>query len=1305
MTIQNISFTQTDISGITSLLFDEKEVEIIHPEVEVRFGKSEVSSSGKPFFNTDVGEKRFNNIIGTIKQRKLYISSNTMKDTIYYKGRLRRIVSEDGSEIYQNKMKSSDKDIVIVPSFKQTNNGIQKEEETIRISKSYEKQITKTDWDSSNEQQNLSVSRERLSFKMNVYTLDLTIKRYSNGRSTFEVEAEFTVDFINEIVKKGKSSITDFMVNIKYILNDIYTNIHSICSTSYFQPIQDKINSFNNKPPELRPKNISDEDVMTTKMHRLYAVTNKLDGVGYNLIFVNQTVGKTTFIVPIVYNSVDIIRLASIKTENIVDKNEDILTSFSNVEIYFVEDTKTEFSIEVHLFDTLIYGKERTYTLDLHDRLQRSENISEFCIKNFASPKLTFEVKQFFYNERDVNKNIKNVITYMNNRYDTDLIKYNDGIIFQPMGSYYITKVGDNPPIEQSILKWKFPSKVTIDFLLKEYSILKDGTLSYKLYSKTRPETFEVFRDQYTNTEHSIEINKDSYFDGVKGDNLNGRVVELGIEKGSWVIHRIRFDKGPEKVNHIKTANVTFVDMLYEFTLPYLIELINFANRETYEKPEKRKLMDIKQKEYIEPIKQVETIKKQIFISKPREALNADIKWLFPNTDKVKGQRITDLGLKSITRPKDAKIITDYITRKYYELFKKDSRNAIITDAMAGNGGNTLNFSRDFKKVNAIEIDELTAEILEHNIKLYGIRNAVIFQDSFFNVINNISQNIIYIDPFTGERTGKEIIIDGKSLADVINDISPYTDMIVLKASKNVNISDIKPNSVDDFTYYNLITIIPSKKSEIKEEQGIPNLRKLANIIKKDYIRYSKDKIVLDIGSGVGGDLFKYEEVKPKELYFVEPSQTNIKDMEFRLDNSKQFLKHIKPILKYLNVGGEETDEVVKFVGKKVDIINMFFSLTFFFKDKNTLENLANTIDSLLSPDGMFIGTTMAIPNIKEPIVNDTFTIKRVNYSDKLIGSEVIIDIKNTKTATYQKEYIVNLEYLKYILATKGIYIEKEFSFNNAKNKEQLTEDELLLNSYYYGFIFKRKSIGIVSTPTIVPIKNDIGFVNELWYRAPSPGDGTCLFHSVMMALVKNNEEYKDTLGLDIRDKIADSFTLEDFTKLQKGYLSTILMHQMLQEKMTLNCFINIPDTLTEEQFKQNVDKIISNNSGINNIVNLEYIFVEEMKKIGLNEVEIREVFKGLYLISYLQYSSLIKDKSYWVDQSITLLLAEKLKINIVVISSNTMQVYKDAGELNKDYLTVVIFNVDGTHFEPMYKQYNDYTKSIFTLEELKTIL
>jgi hypothetical protein len=98
------------------------------------------------------------------------------------------------------------------------------------------------------------------------------------------------------------------------------------------------------------------------------------------------------------------------------------------------------------------------------------------------------------------------------------------------------------------------------------------------------------------------------------------------------------------------------------------------------------------------------------------------------------------------------------------------------------------------------------------------------------------------------------------------------------------------------------------------------------------------------------------------------------------------------------------------------------------------------------------------------------------------------------------------------------------------------------------------------------------------------------------------------------------------------------------------------------------------------------------------------EVFKGLYLIAYLEYSNLLKDKSYWVDQSMILLLAEKLKINIIVISSRNMQIYKEAGNYKPDLLSVVIFNVDDLHFEPMYRYNNNEKQYVFQLNELKEI-
>ena len=76
--------------------------------------------------------------------------------------------------------------------------------------------------------------------------------------------------------------------------------------------------------------------------------------------------------------------------------------------------------------------------------------------------------------------------------------------------------------------------------------------------------------------------------------------------------------------------------------------------------------------------------------------------------------------------------------------------------------------------------------------------------------------------------------------------------------------------------------------------------------------------------------------------------------------------------------------------------------------------------------------------------------------------------------------------------------------------------------------------------------------------RTGTVGDGSCLFHAVMYLLSQNylddNKEYNPEkykeLALDLRDKIADSFTLSDFSNLQNKNLSIILMHEMLQTKI-----------------------------------------------------------------------------------------------------------------------------------------------------------
>jgi len=176
MTIQNISFTKTDIEGIQNLLFEEKTsqlVEGISPEVEVRFGTLNISKSGKPYFNSSVEVDRFNQIINKLKAQKKYLDYTFTVDTVYYKGRLRRIVSST-SETFQHKIRSTDKDIDIVSSFKKIKNSYIPIKETVRLSKSYEKEITNSEWESSKEPQDTSVVRNRHSFRMEKFTLDTT---------------------------------------------------------------------------------------------------------------------------------------------------------------------------------------------------------------------------------------------------------------------------------------------------------------------------------------------------------------------------------------------------------------------------------------------------------------------------------------------------------------------------------------------------------------------------------------------------------------------------------------------------------------------------------------------------------------------------------------------------------------------------------------------------------------------------------------------------------------------------------------------------------------------------------------------------------------------------------------------------------------------------------------------------------------------------------------------------------------------------------------------------------------------------
>lgn len=131
-------------------------------------------------------------------------------------------------------------------------------------------------------------------------------------------------------------------------------------------------------------------------------------------------------------------------------------------------------------------------------------------------------------------------------------------------------------------------------------------------------------------------------------------------------------------------------------------------------------------------------------------------------------------------------------------------------------------------------------------------------------------------------------------------------------------------------------------------------------VVMRKYHNQVKDKMltsylingqkILDIGSGQGGDIFKWKKMG-LDVIAVEPDKKMVENLKSRARNADF------PI-KIVNTGGEDTEKIVSVSGR-VNAVTAFFSLTFFQKDEETLDGLINTIDKTLYTDGHLLGIVL----------------------------------------------------------------------------------------------------------------------------------------------------------------------------------------------------------------------------------------------------------------------------------------------------------------------------------------------------------
>jgi 16S rRNA G966 N2-methylase RsmD len=165
--------------------------------------------------------------------------------------------------------------------------------------------------------------------------------------------------------------------------------------------------------------------------------------------------------------------------------------------------------------------------------------------------------------------------------------------------------------------------------------------------------------------------------------------------------------------------------------------------------------------------------------------------------------RNNEQGRYSVTRPYEAKQITDIISNILYTKFHKLNHDCIITDCTAGTGGDTISFSFLFKQVNAIEILCDQFELLSFNRdKMMSLCSSVadrikLYNCNFMDIIfDRVQQDVIYIDPPWGGIGYKvtpnlKIYIGDDELKEVAKKLVALAVPVFIKLPLNADLTDI----------------------------------------------------------------------------------------------------------------------------------------------------------------------------------------------------------------------------------------------------------------------------------------------------------------------------------------------------------------------------------------------------------------------------------------------------------------------------------------------------------------------------------
>lgn len=291
------------------------------------------------------------------------------------------------------------------------------------------------------------------------------------------------------------------------------------------------------------------------------------------------------------------------------------------------------------------------------------------------------------------------------------------------------------------------------------------------------------------------------------------------------------------------------------------------------------------------------------------------------------------------------------------------------------------------------------------------------------------------------------------------------SDIITLSYGRLRNGDKVFPNG--RFTVQNVWREITSSSTiydYLNVDKGVLRLRKLHNIIKSTLLGDINNSVqtpfnIIDIGSGRGGDLSKFANLRFDKLLLVEPDKDNLTELEKRLKaNSRINTRNIT----ILNTGGEDKELILRNVSswsqqQQRNVITSMLSLTFLFNPE-LYTSFVDVLNSIPNRDSFYFfcfDKTKTIENLKlfgtDNKKDQLYLFEENKYKiiyDKK-HSKVFINIDDTIVRD-QIEYLVDIEKLATDTAAEKVFVNSsslllDKNFPNAF----LSKQEIILNNFY----------------------------------------------------------------------------------------------------------------------------------------------------------------------------------------------------------------------------------------------------------------